>query len=319
MLKYKTYLKLLFIVLVSIFGVAFLYLYIFSRSYPLPLLNRISLDAKIKFIKNNIDIDKVDTIIVGSSIGLNNIQGAVLEKSSEKCESVLNLSGFELRPYQISQILELTPVFPNLKRIIYSAQFSDFSASAVLEDYDSNLIKRYLTDTLSYYDHIFIWFHSYQNIISCIQRNWNWEDKHMSNNKFSYLGFDHTGSVPLHIYDHDIIKSRWEKPHPKKQDLHNYVILDKIVTNARKENINFYFVMGPYRGPLIQNFQHLPPTMTSFAHKVREIMQTNGGHFMNLHEKLHLNDNFFADRSHLNNYGSVLTAEAIGKYIDEIE
>lgn len=319
MLKFKTYIKLLFIVLMSIFGVVFFYLYIFSKTYPLPILNRVSLDAKIKFIKDNIDINKVDTIIVGSSIGLNNIQGAVLEQSSEKCDSVLNLSGFELRPYQISQILELTPVFPNLKRIIYSAQFSDFSASAVLEDYDSNLIKRYLTDTLSYYDHISIWFHSYQNIISCIQRNWNWKNKHMSNSKFTYLGFDHTGSVPLHIYGRDIIKYRWKQPHPQKQDLNNYFILDKMVKKVRKDNINFYFVMEPYREPLIKNFKHLRPTMTSFTHKVRKIMEDNDGNFMNLHEQLHLNDNFFADRSHLNDQGSVLTAEAIGKYIDEIE
>lgn len=319
MLKHKTYLKFLFIILVSIFGVAFLYLYIFSKTYPLPILNRVSLDAKIKFIKNNIDINKVDTIIVGSSIGLNNIQGDILEKSCEKCKSVLNLSGFELRPNQVGQILELTSVFPNLKRIIYSAQFSDFSASAVLEDYDSKLIIRYLTDTLSYYDHISIWFHSYQNIISCIQRNWNWKDKHMSNNKFSYLGFDHTGSVPLHIYGGDIIKSRWEQPHPQKQDLNNYFILDKIVKKVRKDNINFYFVMEPYRELLITNFKHLRPTMTSFSYKVRKIMEENGGYFINLHEKLHLNDNFFVDRSHLNDQGSVLTAEAIGKYIDESE
>lgn len=319
MLKYKTYLKFLFIMLVSIVGVAFLYLYIFSKTYPLPILNRVSLDAKIKFIKNNIDIDKVDTIIVGSSIGLNNIQGTVLEQSCEKCKSVLNLSGFELRPYQVRQLLELSSVFPNLKRIIYSAQFSDFSASAVLEDYDADLIKRYLNDTESYYDQIYIWFHSYQNIISCIQRNWSWNDKHMSNNKFTYLGFDNTGSVPLHIYGHDIIKHRWEQPHPQKQDLNNYFILDKMVKKMREDNINFYFVMEPYREPLIKNFKHLRPTMTSFAYKVRRIMEDNGGHFMNLHEKLHLKDNFFADRSHLNDQGSVLTAEAIGKDIDAIE
>ncbi len=319
MLKYKTYLKLLFFVLVSVFGVALLYLYIFSKTYPLPILNRVSLDAKIKFIKDNIDINTVDTIIVGSSIGLNNIQGDILEKSSTQCQSVLNLSGFELRAAQVEQILELTTVFPSLKRVIYSAQFSDFSASAILEDYDSSLIKRYLTGTLSYQDNISIWFHSYQNITSCIQRNWNWKNKHMANNKFSYLGFDHTGSVPLHIYGEDIIKHRWEQPHPQKQDMSSYLALERIVKKAKKDNINFYFVMEPYREPLVKKFKHVRPTMISFDHSVKEIVSGNGGKFLNLHNKLHLSDDYFVDRSHLNNEGSIVTAEAIGKFIDKNE
>ena len=319
MLKYKIYLKLLFLVIMSIFGTALLYLYIFSKTYPLPMMNRVSLDAKIKFIKDNIDINTVDTIIVGSSIGLNDIQGAALEKSSTKCKSVLNLSGFELRAAQVEQILELITVFPNLQRVVYSAQFSDFSESATLEDYDSSLIKRYLTNTLSYEDNIFILLHSYKNIIACIQRHWDWKKKYMSNNKFTYLGFDHTGSVPLHIYGKDIIKSRWDKPHTEKQDKSSYSTLEKIVKKLKKDNIDFYFVMEPYRAALIKEFKHVHPTMLTFEDTIKKILLSNSGTFLNLHNKLHLSDDYFADRSHLNDKGSAITAEAIGLFIDENE
>ena len=319
MLKYKTYLKLLSLMLVSIFGAALLYLYIFSKIYPLPILNRVSLDAKIKFIRDQIDINTVDTIIVGSSIGLNNVQGDVLEKTSIKCQSVLNISGFELRAAQVEQILELTTVFPNLKRVIYSAQFSDFSASAILEEYDPALIKKYLTNTLNYQDDISILFHSYRNIFSCIQRNWNWKKKYMSNNKFSYLGFDRMGSVPLHIYGRDIIKRRWENPHLEKQDMSSYLTLERRVKKAKKDNINFYFVMEPYREALVNKFEHVHRTMNFFEYNVTKILLDNDGKFLNLHKQLHLSDDYFSDRSHMNDKGSTVIAQAIGQFIDENE
>ena len=173
MQKYKIYVRILVLTLTSIVRVALLYLYIFFKIYHFPILHRISLDTKIKFIRDQIDTDTVDTIIVGSSIGLNNVQGAVLEKSCNKCQSVLNLSGFELRPAQVEQILELTTVFPNLKKIIYSAQFSDFSEYAILEDYDPNMVRRYLTNSLRYMDYISMI--KYSDIISYIKRQWNLE------------------------------------------------------------------------------------------------------------------------------------------------
>ena len=315
MLKYKTYVKILFLTLLSIVGVALLYLYIFSKVYPFPILHRISLDAKIEFIRDQIDINTVDTIIVGSSIGLNNVQGAVLEKSCKKCQSVLNLSGFELRPPQVEQILELTTVFPNLKRIIYSAQFSDFSEYAVLEDYDPNMVRRYLTNSLGFQDYISII--QYSDIISCIKRQWNWKTKYMSNNQFTYLGFDNTGSVPLHIYGRDIIKHRWDQPHSAREDKRNYLALEKMVKKAKKDDIHFYFIMEPYRGPLVKKFKHVRPAMVSFEHTVKKIVVGDGGIFLNLHDKLHLNDNYFADRSHLNDKGSVIVAGAIGRFIDD--
>ncbi len=314
MQKYKTYVKILFLALLSIVGAAFLYLYIFSKIYPFPVLHRISLDAKINFIKDHIDIDKVDTIIVGSSIGLNDVQGAVLEKSCKKCQSVLNLSGFELRPPQVEQILELATVFPNLKRIIYSAQFSDFSEYAMLEDYNPNMVRRYLTNSLVFPDYISII--QYSDIISCIKRQWDWKTKYMLNNQFTYLGFDSTGSVPLHIYGRDIVKDRWEQPHSAKQDKRNYLVLKKMVKKAKKDDIHFYFIMEPYREPLVKKFKHVRPTMVSFEHSIKKIVVGNDGIFLNLHDKLHLNDDYFADRSHLNDKGSAITAEEIGKFID---
>jgi hypothetical protein len=273
----------------------------------------------MKFIKDNIDIERVDTIIVGSSIGLNNIHGSTLEKNSKRCKSVLNLSGFELRPKQIEQILELRPVFPNLKRVIYSAQFSDFSMSETIPNYDVELLKRYIANKETLLDKASILLHSFSNLISCISRQWSWDSKHGLNNKFSYLGFDHTGSVPLHIYGEDIIEYRWKTPHSSHQDLKNDVVLEEMVKKMESFGVDFYFVLQPNRKELVKEFKSLRDTIGSFESRIKKIVNSNGGTFLNLHSKLDLSDKYFADRTHLNDKGCVVTSRAIAKFIDKEE
>lgn len=319
MFKYKIYLKFLFLIFVGIFITASLYLYTYSKSYPLPVLSRISLDSKLKFIKENVDINTIDTIIVGSSIGLENISGASLEESSASCKAVLNFSGSGLRASEVEQILELTTVFPNLKRVIYSAQFSDFSGFSILDNFQPTLIKDYISNTLTLKEKIELISITYQNIYTCIKWEWEWSDKHMSKNKFGYLGFDHTGSVPMHIYGKDIIRSRWNIPHSSKQDDKSYLALDRIAKKMESNGIKFYFIMEPYRIPLVEKFKHVRPTMQHFEKNAEKIVIKHDGNFLNLHEKLQLNDNFFADRSHLNDKGSVITGIAIGEFIDDKE
>lgn len=317
MITYKSYVKVLFSILIGLIIAALFYAYYFTKNYPLPITGRISFDAKITFIKEHIDREKVDTIIVGSSIGLNNVQGTVLEASSQKCQSVLNLSVYEATPTQIEQVLELTGIFPNLRRIIYSAQYSDFGYAGRIKEYDPSFIKAYLDDTMTFKEKISFYFHSCQNIFFCIRREWNWREKYMQNNQFTYLGFDSTGSVPLHIYGKDIIKSRWEKPHFDKQSKQAFGALERMSQKAYKENIDFIFVVQPYRGPLVKNFNHVRPVMQSFSHQTEQIVTKNGGRFLNLHDRLHLSDKYFADRSHLNDQGSVIGTKAIGKFIDQ--
>jgi len=313
----KNYLKILFSILITLMIMAVIYSYYFIKHYPIPITNRISLDAKITFIKENIDIDSVDTIIVGSSIGLNNVQGETLQKSSTQAKSVLNLSVYEATPPQIEQILQLTSTFPNLKRIIYSAQYSDFAYEGKLKEYNATFIGSYIKGSLSTKEKFAFYFKSCQNIFFCIKRAWNWRDKYQQNNQFTYLGFDATGSVPLHIYGDDIIASRWQKPHSNRQNNRTFDALDRMSLRAKNLNIDFIFALQPYRQPLIDKFSHVAPTMQKFTQRVKNIMSKNSGKFIDLHSKLHLKDAYFADRSHLNDKGSLLSSQALGEFLDK--
>ena len=318
-LTYKNYLKWLFITLAAVAFAALLYTAFFIKNYPLPITNRISFDAKLKFIKESIDRDKVDTLIVGSSIGLNNVQGAVLENNSTHCSTVLNLSVYEASTLEVEEVLELRKLFPHLKRVIYSVQFPDFAEAGRFSDYQPDLIRKYLKDDFTPQAHAAFLFRMCQNLFFCIQRQWNYRHKHSKNNQFGYLGFDKTGSVPLHIYGNDIIKSRWEQPHWTKQSPENYQALSRIAQELQSEGIRFYFVIQPYRKPLIDQYPEIRATLSSFSQKTAQILEQYGGEILNLNKTLPLEDSYFSDRSHLNDKGSKISSGAIADFIDSKE
>ena len=291
----------------------------FDSQYPLPYTNRISFDAKIKFVREHIDVSSIDTLIVGSSIGLNNIQGAYLEKVSKKCHKVLNFSVYESSALQVEQVLELIDAFPHLKRVIYSAQFSDFSHASKFKDYHPKVISKYLSHTLNAIEEAKFIFNASKNIPFLLKREKEWKEKHGQNNKFTYLGFDHTGSVPLHIYGDDIIKRRWNEPHAPVQNAKAFKALTRIIKKVRKIGVEFYLIQQPYRQKLIDKDPILVYFMKKFPLNLNVLVSKAGGKFFSLHQRLHLGDEYFADRSHLNDKGSIITAKEIAKIIDKVE
>jgi len=318
MLSYKNYLKILFSILFIILSTVYIYTYLYAKEYAIPLLHSISVDAKFQFIRDMNNRDKIDTLILGSSIGLNNVQGVVLENTSKQVEHALNLSGFGLNTLQIEQLLELRTLFPNLKRVIYSAQFPDFALPTVFENYDIDFIKEYIK--LGEHSINFKYaFYTFKNFITVNKHDREWEKKHLTNRRFDFLDFDHTGSAPLNIYGDDIIKNRWENPHRNHPIKESYQALWRMVNKIEKEGMNFYFIIQPYRAPLLKKYKDVYKTLNSFEQDSRKIVLSNNGKILNLHKQLKLTDDYFADRSHLNNKGSEKSAEAIARFIDSSE
>ncbi len=319
MLKYKIYVKILSLMLLSIFGSAFIYIYIYAKSYPIPLFHRISLDAKMKFIRDISDKDHIDTIIVGSSIGLNNIQGIVLENSSKKVKHVINLSALGLTITQVVSLSELFSLFPNTKRVIYSAQFEDCSNTSLFEDKEVDFAREYIhlgegTIDLSYT------LYTFKHFIEFAKNHWKWEKEYAPNNTNYGLTFDYTGSVPLNMYGEDINHKMFATP-PLDTKLYkeNFPALERIVKDLQSKNIHFYFVAEPYRQYMIDKHDDIRIARENFIQKTEKITTSNSGIFIDLHKKLHLGDEYFADREHLNSKGSVLTAKEVGAFIDANE
>jgi len=99
----------------------------------------------------------------------------------------------------------------------------------------------------------------------------------------------------------------------------NFQALARMSTKMHRMHIKFYFIVGPYRQPLLDKHEDLRMTMEDFIVKTNKIITANSGFFLNLHPQLNLSDYYFVDRFHLNEHGSALTAKAIGKFIDKSE
>ena len=319
MLKYKIYVKRLSLLLLAVFGGAFIYIYIYAKSYPIPLFHRISLDAKMRFIKDMSDRDRIDTIIVGSSIGLNNIQGIALEDSSKKVEHVLNLSALGLHATHIEQLLELFSLFPNIKRVIYSAQFEDWSEAFLFEDKEVDLAREYIQLGRGSIDLTYT-FYTFKHIIEFSKNHWKWEKEYAPNNTNHGLSFDRTGSVPLNMYGEDINHKMFASPPlTTRLSKEDFLALNRIIKGLQSKNIHFYFVAEPYRQYMIDTHEDIRISREKFIQKTEKITISNGGKFIDLHKRLHLGDEYFADREHLNSDGSILTAKEVAMLIDASE
>jgi hypothetical protein len=163
-----------------------------------------------------------------------------------------------------------------------------------------------------------IFFRACRNIAFCIERQRVWEDKHMQNNHFEYLGFDKTGSVPLHIYGDDIIGHRWKNPHPGVMHGESFQAVARMADRANQKNIKFYLAHQPYRKGIYESNEHVRGAMGYFDKKVREVFSKIDGKLIVL-QNANLGDEYFSDRTHLNDKGSVLISEVVAKFIDTNE
>ena len=319
MLSTKSYLKTLFTIFAVIGLSVVSYSFNFSNKYPLPIIDHISFDAKAKFIRDHVDINEIDTIVVGSSLALNNVAGVVLENNSEKCKHVLNLSVWSIDAPQVEQLLELVEDFPKLERIIYSGQFTSFNFGNKFKKFDTKFIKKYIHNDLNPAAYAAFVLNACKDISFCRGREKEWESKYKDKTKFSYLDFDHTGSAPLHMYGKDIIKARWDRRDGAVQNAGALKALARIAHKAQENNIRFYLVAQPYRQEPIEKYPHVKEIIKSFPKNMSKIIKPYNGVVLDIHDRLHLDDGYFADRSHLNDKGSRASSIELGKMIDESE
>jgi len=316
--KPKIYLIRLFAVLAIIFSAAVGYVIYFNAHYPIPITDHISLDAKLKFAREKIDPDKVDTLVIGSSIGLNDLLGSVLEKESKQVKKALNFSVYGATALQSEQLMALMDAFPHLKRILYSAQYSDFPHTWKFENYHPRTLVKYIRHELNPLQYMKLLFSACNNLLFCYERQTHWIPDHMRTNTFESLIFDSSGSVPLHIYGKDIIEHRWRLPHPGIMHNESFKSVARMAQKAKAHGIHFYMVHQPYRKPLFEKHKDVRNAMAYFDSKIKQAIEPYGGTLIRI-QPLGLGDAYFSDRTHLNDKGSPIVSKYVAKQIDKTE
>jgi len=319
MLKPKKYLLIFFTILFLLITGAVVYVYNFVKEYPPPITSRISLDAKLKYIREHIDPKEIDTIIIGSSIGMNNVIGSILEKESKVVKHALNLSVYEATTLEAKQLYELSKAFPNVKRVIYSAQYSDFPHPWEYENFDAKTLGEYMTNKLSTIKSLKLIFKACNNLPFCYERAKKWKSKHQNPHEFTSLIFDHTCSVPLKIYRQKGVGGRWYLPHPPIMHPKSFEAVEQMAKDAKKRGIKFYLAHQPYRGELYKKHKRVREAIKYFDESVEERLNKYNNAYLIKLQNLPLTNRDFADRTHLNDIGSKKVTKEIAKFIDSKE
>ena len=315
----KTFVQRFFIILGLLILTATGYALYFARHYPLPITDRISFDAKLQFVRQKIDPDQIDTIILGSSIGMNNLLGERLAKKCRHCRHVLNLSVYEATALEVEQLMQLIDAFPHVERILYSVQYSDLPHDWRYQHYDPKRLIAYMRHELGPLRYAKLLFESCRNIFFCIRRQWEWGPKHMQPNRFEYLGFDASASVPLHIYGKDIIPGRWRTPHPGVMANVSFEAIYRMIQTAKQRHIQYYVVHQPYRKGLYDSRQSVRNAMAYFDKRIEQIIKPlNYGVLIRV-QPYNLSDAYFSDRTHLNDRGSARVTDIVANIIDQHE
>lgn len=278
-----------------------------QTNVPLRFSNSISYDAKLKFIRNNKLLDGANTIVIGSSMALTNINGNILEKGSEKIKKIANLSSWGLQTSEVLQLIKLIKL-DNIEYIIYPTQYIDFKEYR-LKDIDENEVKSFLNNKFILSPYL----NTLESLVSNIKNYIQYENKFLNPNKYSYIGFDKTGGIELNFSNEYIDKKRWNSNKREKYKLEERCFndLQKLNNIAKSKDITLIVITTPYRKPILEDNKDVSNIYNKYVQKLEYISNKQQFIYLNMHEKLNLSDNYFLDRSHLNKKGAISVSNEI--------
>jgi len=232
--------------LFMMFGV--IYLFFSEGNLPFRFSNSISYDAKLKFLHNNNKLlNESNTIVVGSSMALNNIDSDYLLKN-EKCNNVINISSWALQVNEVFQLLKLLDLSKK-KYIVYSTQFIDFQGSTT-KNINENGIIDYTYGNFSFYPYI----STINSLLMNINNIINYDIRYRDKNKYTYLDFDIHGDINFN-FDNDsyINKNRWSYIDNGSLNKKTFDIVIELNNYLKSQNIELIVITTPIRNEIVNN------------------------------------------------------------------
>jgi len=302
---------IIYFFLINIFIAILLYSWLVYKHIPPRFSNSISYDSKLEFIKKNNLVDGADTLIVGSSMALNNVNGITLETNSNRIHKVINTGSWGLEPLRILELLKSFNLH-EIKYIIYSIQYTDFSQDWKKTIYHQSDVSNYLKNNFIFRPYA----KRFTSMLSDFDEYNHLDETFHIPNRYKSLLFDRTGSVPLDINKNNIIKTRWEginylKDPVLKTSLRNLV---KIVYLAQRFNIKIIIARPPIRPAVVKSIPHLKEKIDAFNTSLYDLAKRKKFIYINSAEKLHTTDKDYVDFEHLDTEGTILYTNAIIKY-----
>ena len=279
------------------------FVYVFKYNLPSPRLsNSVSFNEKARWLhKQNLNSNKCDILVAGSSMALNNIDWSYIQSKLDNKNIVNTSSWGSLIPDGVNILNTLVPMCkPDL--IVYIIFYGDFN-SKENKTIDWSLYKEYIS---SRNDEEF--YFKAPDLMYYLTNFFRNSKKNAEKNKiYESLIFYKTGTVNLDCTNFQVEEGRWNG-YLKMQDLNKDGInialenLSKIEEIARENASKLIVVLPPLRNVAINKINKI--SIDGMWDKAASSVESSGGIFLNYMVTSGFSDEYFVDFAHLNQCGA---------------
>jgi hypothetical protein len=270
--------------------------------------NSISYNAKLHFIKKNKLLKDANTLIIGSSMALNNISGITLEDNSKEIKKVANLASWGLNSIEVAQFLKLINL-KKIKYIIYSTEYNDFAQIEANKEIDINSTFAYLNNQFILKPYIKRFTTTYKNM----KKYFFYKQIYLTHNSYSSLLFDRTGSVNFIFSKKYYKKKRWNQTYEynSKLSTKSFEAIREIADIAKLHHIKLITATAPIRLGFLKTHPIAQKKTLTYIEKLKKISEEKSFIYINAHKILQLDDKYFVGATHLNRDGAILFSKMI--------
>ncbi|WP_338875445.1 hypothetical protein WBJ53_07470 [Spirosoma sp. SC4-14] len=262
--------------------------------------NSVCFNAKLEHARQNDRLLSARTLIIGSSMGLNNVSAKILTQTFG--EKAYNFSSWGFKPHETFQVLKQLEGKLALKHLIIPFNHTEFLADTKQIDYNGVYTHFFEKNVVSYFRNFFSNF-SMDSFI----KDWSFRSKYIYDDNVGFtLKFSDDGSVLLR--PNNFIRPQ-EATGLAYYDTTGFArfssSLDSISRYCNRNHIQLTMVYLPWRKD-----QLTPARNQQIAH-VASVLATNyNNQFVNL-SRLPVADKDFVDGGHMFEGGAIAVTSAL--------
>lgn len=272
----------------------------------LPVTNSISLDAKLYEARIRLRGKKLDTLVIGSSMALNNFSSETFFKHTTENKTLYNFAAWGLNMKDSCLLLDILVRQYHPRNVIMLSNYIDFRDQATLSMNELN-VRLFLLDK-SIVDCFLI---GKTGFLSSLTYRRKYDEKRIGRDHNDSLFFDDYGSVPLDTGNFNYTdSSKNNKIKPFYQPAESqYEYLEKMIKSLSARHIQFSFIQTPFRcGVLEGETPEKQKSMSDHFLRTSRIVSSNGGIYFRDDESY--SDRFFIDIIHMNATGAAKLTDA---------
>ncbi|MBA3684390.1 MAG: hypothetical protein H0W72_04030 [Planctomycetes bacterium] len=260
---------------------------------PLPVSGNLAFDEKIEFIRRR-DGFTCEVLAVGSSMTLNNLHSGEFARAMADGERLLNVGAWAMKISDSREMLTFALERAAPRQVVMVSGPMDF-----YRDRDHAFVNRAklapMVDGNSY-----PW-----QVAKNLDVQYYWNNRmrmpalRSSTTSYESVAFDASGAVLLDIHQPDVDAIRWNQlVDCARFDKRQYKAFSELAADLRSRGIALVCAQAPLRADSIPSGQLEP--LRAHWRTLADVCSAHGHRFVNVHERLELPEDCFADYSHLN-------------------